>query len=276
MPNHDWDQTIALHERRYAAADDTLRYQNLTLTGLRPRERAIVETCFDPSHKTLEVGCGTGRVAFGLERQLGFQDVTGVDIVEGYVREAQGVAAAIQSSVRFEVASVTSLPFRDASFEQIVCTENLVSHLPTFQTREEGFRELLRVLCPGGVLVADAMNAEGMKWYVRIVRMTMRLVRLFGNRYGYAANSLPRLRLRGRCPDFLFFLPNRPTVHYFTPGELVFDLLACGFHVAAMRGCGADPGRLESWNVQRRNQGLYVVCQKPHAQVLQLGSRKAA
>jgi 2-polyprenyl-3-methyl-5-hydroxy-6-metoxy-1,4-benzoquinol methylase len=267
MTDKNWDRTVLLHRRRYASAEDRSRYHRVTLHGLRPPERIAVERWLDPSLKTLEVGCGTGRLAFGLERQLGFQDVTGVDIVEEYVQEARQVAAENRSPLQFEVASVTALPFDEASFEQVICTENLLSHLPTSQTRIQALHELFRALAPGGILVADAMNADSLKWSVRVVRMIVRLTRLVYNPYGYSGNSLPLLHPRGRCPDFLFFLPNRPTLHYFMPAELAFDLLACGFHVI-----GLCVGQMDSRSFEpgqfRRGLGIYVACRKPDVQAL--------
>lgn len=80
----------------------------------------------------LDVACGSG----WLSRQLAKRDfvVTGADIV---LSEPPSTAG----NPRFEIASVTSLPFPDRSFDTVICTHTL-EHVRDIQL---ALRELRRV-----------------------------------------------------------------------------------------------------------------------------------
>jgi ubiquinone/menaquinone biosynthesis C-methylase UbiE len=92
--------------------------------------------------RVLEVGCGTGRLAAALADQ-GTQ-VWAVDPAPEMVAQARRNAP----SVRFKQAAAEALPFKPAWFERAV--GRLVLHLVE---RPAAFRELSRVLGPGGVAV---------------------------------------------------------------------------------------------------------------------------
>jgi 2-polyprenyl-3-methyl-5-hydroxy-6-metoxy-1,4-benzoquinol methylase len=88
-------------------------------------------------HKTLlDVGCGEGRTTAVLAEALD-ADVVGAELEASAVEEA----VANVSAVRFVVASVYELPFRDGAFDCVVATE-VLEHL---DTPGGGLTELMRV-----------------------------------------------------------------------------------------------------------------------------------
>jgi ubiquinone/menaquinone biosynthesis C-methylase UbiE len=96
--------------------------------------------------RCLEIGIGTGRFALPLVR-AGLS-IVGVDISREMLRRL--VINAGGSPPPIAVADATSLPFRDRSFTSAIAAH--VLHLiPRWTTAVD---ELLRVLRPGGVLVA--------------------------------------------------------------------------------------------------------------------------
>ncbi len=145
----------------------------------------------------LDLGCGFGRHAYEAARRGA--DVVAVDAAR---KECEGVAAVVAAMVeageldpgRVAVASVQgdglSLPFDDATFDRVICSE-VLEHL---HDDHAAMRELARVLRPGGTLAVTVprFGPELVNWalsdeyhavdggHVRIYRRRQLLDRLRG------------------------------------------------------------------------------------------------
>jgi SAM-dependent methyltransferase len=106
-------------------------------------------------HRVLEVGCGTGRLAAALAERGA--RVWAVDPEPEMLDRARANAP----GVRFKQAAAESLPFKPAWFERAV--GRLVLHLVD---RPLAFRELARVVAPGGVAVFATFSPDsfGRDW----------------------------------------------------------------------------------------------------------------
>jgi SAM-dependent methyltransferase len=93
----------------------------------------------------IEIGCGPGQVARFLH-ELGV-DVSGVDLSPAMVEQARR----LNPGVAFQVGDMTALEFRDASVAAIAAFYAIVNL--TGDLRREAFREMARVLAPGGLLL---------------------------------------------------------------------------------------------------------------------------
>jgi SAM-dependent methyltransferase len=105
---------------------------------------------FDPKGKVvLDYGCGFGGKAFTYLAR-GADHVTGIDISEGRVREAQRRAAdaGVGHKLRFLVADAHKTGLPDASFDLIV-GKAILHHLDL----KVALMELRRLLRPGGIAV---------------------------------------------------------------------------------------------------------------------------
>jgi SAM-dependent methyltransferase len=105
---------------------------------------AFFELVPPPANRTLEVGCGEGRVSRDLAAR-GHQ-VTAVDASPTLIRLARGAdpnGAYLQSDA-------AALPFAAGSFDLVVFYNSLMD----FDDMEGGVREAARVLRPGGTLCA--------------------------------------------------------------------------------------------------------------------------
>ena len=155
-----------------------------------------------PDDEALEIGFGGGALLEAmLARTRG--RVTGVDISEVAVERARRRLGA-NEWLRLAQASVENLPVADASIDA-ACSVNNIYFWPD---PAAGFRELARVIRPGGRLViAFEPPAELAKWPGH--RFGFRLfaednLRRLMDDAGFTMTS--RLEGRGRKPDFFLCL----------------------------------------------------------------------
>jgi len=103
----------------------------------------------------VDVGTGPGRLPVAIAARCPQLRVEGIDVEPAMVERARLRAAAAGDAaarVRVEVGDVAALPYEDGSVAAVVSTMSQ-HHWPD---RAAGFRELRRVLRPGGrVLVYD-------------------------------------------------------------------------------------------------------------------------
>lgn len=115
--------------------------------------------------RLLNLGCAHGAdfVPFAADFQLCGADVSPVML-------GQGLAFARKQGFRaeFVAADAAALPFADASFDHAVAVA-LYHHLRGDAARAAGFRELFRVLVPGGEAFITVWNRHQRRfhWYRR-------------------------------------------------------------------------------------------------------------
>lgn len=116
----------------------------------------------------LDAGCGGGRHCFGaVERGV---RVTGIDLDMESLRLARAglrehaVARGTRGSILR--ADVFGLPFRDASFDRVICSE-VMEHVHDYPA---AVRELVRVLKPHGTIGITIPTATTESVYLRLTR----------------------------------------------------------------------------------------------------------
>ncbi|MCC5872721.1 MAG: class I SAM-dependent methyltransferase [Gammaproteobacteria bacterium] len=119
--------------------------------------------------RVLDVGCGEGRHTLSAWLQAPVHavgvDLSRKDLTTARARQAEFPApASADRSVTFIEASALELPFADASFDVVICSE-VLEHI--FDHRGV-IAELERVLRPGGTLVASVPRAwpERLCWWL--------------------------------------------------------------------------------------------------------------
>lgn len=100
-----------------------------------------------PGMKVLDVGTGAGFFAILLQNEG--MNVTAIDLSEEMIKEAQQLAEEYTSGVEFKVMDAEALSFKEETFD-IVLARNVTWILPH---PDKAYREWLRVLKPGGVLL---------------------------------------------------------------------------------------------------------------------------
>lgn len=106
----------------------------------------------------LDVGSGTGALAFALAETVPNVDVTGVDRSSVYVRSAQERSP--RDGVRFLVGDSQALQFADATFDRALSLL-VLNFIPD---PAKAVTEMIRVTRPGGVVAAAVWDyGEGME-----------------------------------------------------------------------------------------------------------------
>jgi cyclopropane fatty-acyl-phospholipid synthase-like methyltransferase len=105
-----------------------------------------------PGQRVLDVGCGFGDQDILWLRQFRPSRIDAVNITRSQLKTAAEKFAAegVDDRIKLWAATATALPFDEATFDRVLCVE--AAH--HFNTRERFLEEALRVLKPGGRLVA--------------------------------------------------------------------------------------------------------------------------
>ena len=170
--------------------------------------RTLLETHVPPGARCLDVGCGNGSTAgpWLVRRGCGY---VGVDVSETAVRQA--VALGLDARL---VEDAVALPFEDGAFDVALAVE-VLEHL---FAPHLAVAEILRVLRPGGVLVATVPNVS--YWRRRLDLAALGRWNPFGD-------------------DLSVEQPWRdPHIRFFNPSSLRRMLLAAGFQQVAVEGQG--------------------------------------
>jgi ubiquinone/menaquinone biosynthesis C-methylase UbiE len=113
--------------------------------------------------KVLDVGCGLG-VALRVYARARAIEAHGIDYAENMVEGAKQrlAEAAPDLRVDFRQASVTQLPYDDASFD-VVTSHRCLMALLDWDLQQQALVELHRVLKPGGTLVLMEGTFDGLE-----------------------------------------------------------------------------------------------------------------
>ena len=143
-----WDKSALTYDKRHELADKPT-WQKLLASYIGE----------DKSVKILDVATGTGMIAHMLAA-YGYTDVTGADLSEGMMHVAIHRAREDKLRIEYIYANALELPYEDASLDVVISSRLLW----TLSEPENAIREWLRVLKPGGRLIAiNELEEEGIR-----------------------------------------------------------------------------------------------------------------
>ena len=205
--------------------------------------------------KVLDLGCGGGAYTRGIKNYRSDFHITGVDISKKsitYARKKDG-------DINYVLGSVYSLPFNKNFFDAVVS----IDALEHFDNPSKAFKEVYRVLKPGGVfhfalpLEGDARTLMGL-----IYRLTG--VNLKENQVGHVARFTYKEILEIAKSAGFRFVSNRFSVHGIIQ---IFDFINSAM-IAAMGGNSHEPDFSLEKHVVKGNRKLLKIFVIPYKVIL--------
>jgi ubiquinone/menaquinone biosynthesis C-methylase UbiE len=178
-----------------------------------------------PFPRALEIGSGTGYFTLNLLQAGVIGSATCTDISPGMLETLEANARRLGLEVQTAACDAAELPFDDASFD-LVLGHAVLHHLPAL---ERSFRELERVLAPGGTLFfAGEPSRHGDRLAAVPKRAAVRLAPAWRRAVG------ARQAQNGRVDEHE--LEGMVDVHAFAPADLERAAAAAGLQDVRVRG----------------------------------------
>jgi ubiquinone/menaquinone biosynthesis C-methylase UbiE len=146
----------------------------MNVSHARLTEWGLSHVRIEPGWHILDIGCGGGRTIRSMAALATAGRINGIDYSPASVDVAREKNTDLIASGRVAIqqASVSSLPFPDASFDLVTAVE---THY-YWPDLVHDCREVLRVAKPGGriVMIAEAYRGRPMDWlYLPIMRVLL-------------------------------------------------------------------------------------------------------
>ena len=135
------------NEESYNNAEIVKYYSDFVSVGLFRYEELLIDKFFLAMGKTLDIGCGAGRVTVPLYER-GFQ-VVGMD----YSKNMIVAAKAINNAIDYRVGNILSTSFADQEFDNIIFSFNGLMLLETYEERLSATKEIRRILKRNGAFI---------------------------------------------------------------------------------------------------------------------------
>ena len=114
----------------------------------------------------LDVATGTGDFAIQLNKSLHPQHITGIDLSQGMLDEARRKVKdkGLEEKISFVKGDCMALPMADGTFDAVT----VAFGVRNFEHLQQGYKEMARVLKPGGMLCVLELSTPGnrlIRWF---------------------------------------------------------------------------------------------------------------
>lgn len=144
------DSSLRYVAQKFSDPEEIRYYSRRTLEGLDEQEKLLLGQFMTRRGRVLNIGCGAGREAFAFA-DLGF-DVVGIDIAPDMIAQAKSHAQTSRKKVHFDVKGATELNYPLNSFDYVLVSAGVYSHIPTRKLRTSMLRKINDLLTSDGVL----------------------------------------------------------------------------------------------------------------------------
>ncbi|MFL2938502.1 MAG: class I SAM-dependent methyltransferase [Opitutales bacterium] len=132
--------------------------------GLWKSEELVFRQAFSSEQGSLlELGCGTGRIAFSLW-SLGYEKIWATDFSSKMIRSSLAINSVRRTGIHFEKQDARNMSFEDQSFHGIIFGFNGLMQIPGSQNRSQAMQEVFRLLKPDGKFVFTTHDRSMPKW----------------------------------------------------------------------------------------------------------------
>lgn len=136
-------------------------YKELGAKGLATRkekthtkkELAYLKKLLSKNKKILDLACGFGRFTVPLAKQ-GY-NIEGIDISPNLLKEAKKRAKEENLEIKFKLGDMRRLPYKDKSFDTIICMWSAFIELHKNQDQIKAVKEMLRILKKEGFALLE-------------------------------------------------------------------------------------------------------------------------
>ena len=114
----------------------------------------------------LDVATGTGDFAIQLNKSLHPEHITGIDLSQGMLDEARRKVKdkGLEEKITFVKGDCMALPMADGTFDAVT----VAFGVRNFEHLQQGYKEMARVLKPGGMLCVLELSTPGnplIRWF---------------------------------------------------------------------------------------------------------------
>jgi ubiquinone/menaquinone biosynthesis C-methylase UbiE len=173
-------------------------YDPLARLGMRSAgfsRDLIARMALRPGMRVLDLGCGTGMLAMDVKRSHPDVVVFGLDIDPAVLIRATDRATRAGVAINWDLGPAYQLPYADTSFDRVV--SRLVIHHLTPADKQRTFREVYRVLRPGGELHVLDFGSP----YSRYTRLAAVVMRRLEQTADHFDGRLPNMLRQGGFTD---------------------------------------------------------------------------
>ncbi len=160
------------------------------------RRRAVKMVAASGPATVLDIAAGTGDLSILLAQKIVGAKVLGVDLSEGMIEKGRRKieASGLSDRVQLSIADCMDMPFANDSFDCITSAYGVRN----FEDLSRGYREMYRVLRPGGMLCIIEMSTPTSKFvlpfynfYTRhLIPVAGRIVSKDVSAYAYLPESI--------------------------------------------------------------------------------------
>ena len=138
------------------------------------RKKAIKELSVINPEYILDVATGTGDVAIMMAKYLSPKKITGIDISEGMLGFGRQKIAKLklENIIALQIGDSEAIQFADNSFDAIT----VAFGVRNFENLENGLKEMLRVLKPGGKLIVLEFSKPKKSFFKSLYTFYMKII----------------------------------------------------------------------------------------------------
>lgn len=241
---------------KYSQTEELKHYSDIVSYGLDKAEEILMRKYFLRKGSVLDIGCGGGREAMPLFKEG--HKVTGVDIVPEMLRNTRKNFIERGFDIPLAAMDICNLGFIPESFDYVPLVNHLISFVPKKENRVKAFKEINRVLKPGGILLVSIIS--------RNRGMVHRLYWSFVNSYRFFLRSMggPCLESGDRFVVKISGASSRGRmfVHYHTLRKAVRELGLAGFEIIESRSEKELIEGVDQPSSREKDYTIYIVAKK--------------
>jgi|TARA_Y100000310_G_C20365926_1_gene661182 ubiquinone/menaquinone biosynthesis C-methylase UbiE len=113
----------------------------------------LIKQHIPKNKKILDLACGYGRLTIPLAK-AGYE-IDGIDLAPNFIKDAKKNAKKENVKIKFKIGNMCDLPYKDDSFDAIICMWSSFNHLLKKLEQKQSLNEMYRILKPNGLGIID-------------------------------------------------------------------------------------------------------------------------